>query len=129
MRHGNKVNHLGRTTAHRAALLKNLSIALIQNKRIVTTLAKAKELRVFVEPLITKSKNDTTHSRRTVFDTLQNKFAVKELFSVVADAVGERPGGYTRILKLGPRQGDNAEVALVELVDFNKFIKDEKKLK
>ncbi|TAE47984.1 MAG: 50S ribosomal protein L17 [Bacteroidetes bacterium] len=126
MRHGNKVNHLGRKTAHRKALLNNLACSLIEHKRIITTLAKAKELRVFVEPLITKSKNDTTHSRRIVFSYLQNKEAIKELFSTVADAIADRPGGYTRILKLGKRPGDNAELALIELVDFNEYIKDDK---
>ncbi|GAB4404627.1 MAG: hypothetical protein OHK0039_04940 [Bacteroidia bacterium] len=121
MRHGKKINHLGRKTAHRKALLSNLAISLIEHKRIVTTLAKAKALRVYVEPLITKSKTDSTHSRRVVFSYLQNKEAIKELFSTVAERVGDRPGGYTRILKLGPRKGDNAELALIELVDFNEY--------
>jgi large subunit ribosomal protein L17 len=121
MRHGNKINHLGRTYGHRSALLKNLSNALIMHKRIETTLAKAKELRVHIEPLITKSKNNTTHSRRTAFSKLQNKYAAKELFDVVGPKVGDRPGGYTRIVKLGKRLGDNAEMAIIELVDFNEI--------
>lgn len=119
MRHGKKDNHLGRTTSHRNALLKNLAISLIEHKRIETTLAKAKELRMFVEPLITKSKNDTTHSRRTVFSYLQDKESIKTLFGEIAEKVASRNGGYTRIIKLGNRQGDNAEVALIELVDYN----------
>ncbi|MFN8353819.1 MAG: 50S ribosomal protein L17 [Spirosomataceae bacterium] len=122
MRHGKKDNHLGRTTAHRAALLSNLASSLILNKRIETTLAKAKELRKFVEPIITRSKEDTTHARRTVFSYLQNKEAIKELFSIVAEKVADRPGGYTRIIKLGTRLGDNAEVCLIELVDFNESL-------
>ncbi|HMZ95221.1 MAG TPA: 50S ribosomal protein L17 [Chitinophagales bacterium] len=121
MRHGNKINHLGRTYGHRSALLKNLSNALIMHKRIETTLAKAKELRVYVEPLISKSKENTTHSRRTAFSKLQNKYAAKELFDIIGPKVGERPGGYTRIIKLGKRLGDNAEMALIELVDFNEI--------
>ncbi|MDR2937434.1 MAG: 50S ribosomal protein L17 [Prevotellaceae bacterium] len=119
MRHGNKINHLGVKTGHRSALLSNLACSLIMHKRIETTLAKAKELRVFVEPIITKGKSDTTHSRRMVFSSLKNKYAVKELFSTVAEKVGTRPGGYTRILKVGFRQGDAAEMAMIELVDFN----------
>ena len=119
MRHGNKINHLGRKYGHRAALLKNLSSALFMHKRIETTVAKAKELRGYVEPLITKSKDNTTHSRRDVFSYLQDKFATKELFDVVAPKVGNRPGGYTRIVRLGQRQGDAAEMAIIELVDFN----------
>jgi large subunit ribosomal protein L17 len=119
MRHGNKINHLSRTTAHRAALLRNLSNALISHKRIVTTLAKAKELRVFIEPLVSKSRVDVTANRRLVFSRLQRKEIVKELFGVVAPKVGDRPGGYTRILKLGPRRGDAAEMAMIEFVDFN----------
>ncbi|MBL7769903.1 MAG: 50S ribosomal protein L17 [Flavipsychrobacter sp.] len=119
MRHGDKINNLGRKKAHREALLANLSINLIEHKRIVTTLAKAKALRVFIEPLITKAKSNDTHNRRVVFSYLQNKEAVTELFSTIADKVGGRPGGYTRILKLGTRPGDNAEQALIELVDFN----------
>lgn len=119
MRHGNKVNKLGRTASHRRALMANMTISLIQNKRITTTLAKAKALRGYAEPLITKSKNDTTHSRRTVFAYLRDKDSIKELFSVIAEKVANRPGGYTRILKLGTRAGDNAEMAMIELVDFN----------
>ncbi len=125
MRHGNKVNHLGRKKAHRDALLMHLSIALIKHKGINTTLAKAKALRRYVEPLITKSKTDTTHSRRTVFSYLHDKVAVAELFKDVAPKVGDRPGGYTRILKLGERKGDRAEMAFIELVDFNKVMKGE----
>jgi len=119
MRHGKKFNHLGRTSAHRKALLKNLAISLIMHKRITTTVAKAKALRSFVEPLITKAKEDTTHSRRMVFRYLQNKEAVKELFREVNTKIGDRPGGYTRIIKLGSRLGDAAEMCLIELVDFN----------
>lgn len=122
MRHGNKINHLGRTHSHRDALLKNLAISLIQYKRIETTLAKAKELRKYVEPLITKSKNDSTHSRRTVFSYLQDKEAIKTLFGEIAEKVATRNGGYTRIIKLGTRFGDNAEVALIELVDYNEAL-------
>ncbi|MCE3008581.1 MAG: 50S ribosomal protein L17 [Bacteroidetes bacterium] len=121
MRHGKKFNHLGRKSAHRKAMLSNMASSLIEHKAIRTTLPKARELRKYVEPLITKSKNDTMHSRRTVFSYLQNKFAVKELFGAIAPKVMDRPGGYTRILKLGPRQGDNAEMAYIELVDFNEF--------
>lgn len=119
MRHGNKVNHLGRTTEHRKALLRNLAIALIEHKRIRTTLAKARSLRTFIEPIITKSKENTTHSRRVVFSYLQNKEAIKELFSTVAEKVGDRPGGYVRVIKTGFRRGDAAEMAMIELVDFN----------
>ncbi|MCB9032496.1 MAG: 50S ribosomal protein L17 [Chitinophagales bacterium] len=119
MRHGNKINHLGRKYGHRSALLKNLSSALIVHKRIETTLAKAKELRKYVEPIITKAKENTTHNRRLAFSGLQNKEAAKELFDVVAPKVGDRPGGYTRIIRLGARLGDNAEMAIIELVDFN----------
>ena len=122
MRHGNKTNHLGRTHSHRDALLKNLTISLIQYKRIETTLAKAKELRKYVEPLITKSKSDTTHSRRTVFSYLQDKEAIKTLFGEIAEKVASRNGGYTRIIKLGTRYGDNAELALIELVDYNEAL-------
>ena len=120
MRHGNKVNHLGRTVTHRRALLKNLAVALITHKRIETTLAKAKSLRRFIEPLITKSRENTTHSRRVVFSYLQSKDAVKELFGTIAAEVGSRPGGYVRIIRTGFRRGDAAEMALIELVDFNK---------
>src|SRR5687768_516378 len=119
MRHGDKVKNLSRTKAHRDALLSNLACQLIEHKRIVTTLAKAKALRVYVEPLITKGKTNTTHERRVVFSYLQDKEAIKELFSNVAEKVGGRPGGYTRVIKLGTRPGDNAEQALIELVDFN----------
>jgi large subunit ribosomal protein L17 len=119
MRHGDKVNNLGRKTAHRHALLKNLAAALIEHKRITTTVAKAKALKVYVEPLITKSKTDSTNSRRVVFSYLNNKESLKELFGVVASKVGDRPGGYTRIIKTGFRAGDAAEMAMIELVDFN----------
>src|SRR6187431_1033987 len=119
MRHGDKINNLGRKKAHREALLSNLACQLIQHKRIVTTLAKAKALRVYVEPLITKSKQNTTHQRRIVFSYLKDKEAITELFSTIAEKIAGRPGGYTRIIKLGARTGDNAEMALIELVDFN----------
>ena len=121
MRHGKKINHLGRTSSHRAAMLSNMASSLIKHKRIVTTVAKAKSLRVFVEPLITRSKNPSTHNYRTVFSYLKDKQAVTELFSVVGEKVANRPGGYTRILKTGNRAGDNAEMAMIELVDFNEF--------
>ena len=122
MRHGKKVNHLGRKTAHRHALLSNMASSLILNKRITTTVAKAKALRKYVEPLLTKAKDDTTHSRRTVFSYLQNKESVKTLFGEVASKISDRPGGYTRIIKLGDtRLGDNAEMCLIELVDFNEI--------
>ena len=121
MRHGDKVKNLSRTKAHREALLSNLACQLIEHKRIVTTLAKAKALRVYVEPLITKGKTNTTHQRRVVFSYLQDKDAVTELFSTIAEKVAGRPGGYTRIIKLGARPGDNAETALIELVDFNEI--------
>jgi ribosomal protein L17 len=121
MRHGDKINNLGRTASHRKALLENLSIQLIQHKRIVTTLAKAKALRTYIEPLITKGKENTTHQRRVVFSYLQDKEAVAELFGPIAEKVGGRPGGYTRIIKLGIRKGDNAETAMIELVDFNEI--------
>jgi large subunit ribosomal protein L17 len=119
MRHGDKVKNLGRKKAHRDALLSNLACQLIQYKRIVTTTAKAKALRVYVEPLITKGKDNTTHQRRVVFSYLQDKEAIKELFDNIAGKVAGRPGGYTRIIKLGFRPGDNAEKAMIELVDFN----------
>lgn len=119
MRHGKKFNHLGRKKGHREALLRSLANALIEHKRINTTLAKAKALRVFVEPLITKSKTNETHSRRVVFSYLQDKETVSELFSTVAEKVAARPGGYTRIIKTGFRKGDGAEMAMIELVDFN----------
>ncbi len=121
MRHGDKQNNLGRTASHRKALLANLTIELIRHKRIVTTLAKAKALRVYAEPLLTKSKDNSTHQRRVVFSYLQNKEALKELFDVVAPKIAARPGGYTRVLKLGARAGDNAEKAMIELVDFNEI--------
>ena len=119
MRHGKKFNHLGRTSTHRKAMLSNMAASLIINKRITTTVAKAKALRQYVEPLITKSKTDTTQSRRVVFSYLQDKASSQVLFSEVAEKVADRPGGYTRIIKLGTRMGDNAEIALIELVDFN----------
>jgi len=119
MRHGKKFNHLSRKTAHRKAMLANMACSLIEHKRIKTTLAKAKALRVYVEPLITKSKDDTTHSRRTVFSYLKQKEAITELFGDVATKVADRPGGYTRILKLSNRLGDNAQMAFIELVDYN----------
>lgn len=121
MRHGDKINNLGRTASHRAALLSNMTCQLIMHKRIVTTLAKAKALRKYAEPLITKGKENTTHQRRTVFSYLQDKEAVTELFGPIAEKIGGRPGGYTRIIKLGIRQGDNAETAMIELVDFNEI--------
>jgi large subunit ribosomal protein L17 len=133
MRHGKKINHLGRKSAHRHALLSNLASSLILNKRLTTTVAKAKALRKYVEPLLTRSKEDTTHSRRIVFSYLQNKESMKSLFGEVASKIADRPGGYTRIIKLADtRLGDNAEMALIELVDFNTlYTKDgaEKKAK
>ena len=119
MRHGKKINHLGRTSAHRKAMLSNMASSLILHKRITTTVAKAKALRKYVEPLLTKSKNDTTHSRRTVFSYLENKESLKELFGTVAEKIANRPGGYTRIFKMGNRLGDNADICIIELVDFN----------
>ena len=119
MRHNKAINHLGRKSGHRKALLANMATALILNKRIETTVAKAKALKMYVEPLITKSKDDSTHSRRTVFSYLKNKEAVSELFRTVAPKIADRPGGYTRVLKTGFRQGDGADMALIELVDFN----------
>jgi large subunit ribosomal protein L17 len=121
MRHGKKFNHLGRKSAHRKAMLRNMANSLIEHKKITTTVAKAKALRQYIEPLITKSKENTTHSRRVVFSYLQNKEAVKELFGEIASKVYDRPGGYTRILKIGNRKGDNAEMAFIELVDFSEF--------
>jgi large subunit ribosomal protein L17 len=121
MRHGKKFNHLGRQTAHRHAMLSNMACSLIEHKRINTTIAKAKALRVFVEPIITKSKDDTTHARRTVFSYLKSKEAVTELFRTVAPKIANRPGGYTRIIRTGYRLGDNAEMCLIELVDFNEI--------
>ncbi len=119
MRHGKKHNHLGRQRGHRVALLRNLSISLVEYKRINTTVAKAKALRVFIEPLITKAKTNSTHSRRTVFSNLQNKEAVKELFGPIAEKVADRPGGYLRIVRTGTRKGDGAETAMIEFVDYN----------
>ncbi|MBR1463802.1 MAG: 50S ribosomal protein L17 [Prevotella sp.] len=119
MRHGKKFNHLSRTADHRKAMLANMAISLIMHKRITTTLAKAKALKVYVEPLITRCKDDSTNSRRVVFRYLQNKEALKELFGIVSEKVGDRPGGYTRIIKLGSRQGDGADMAFIELVDFD----------
>ena len=119
MRHNKKFNHLGRTASHRASMLANMAISLIMHKRITTTVAKAKALKKYVEPLITKAKEDTTNSRRVVFSYLQNKEAIKELFGEVSQKVGDRPGGYTRIIKLGTRQGDAAQVCFIELVDFD----------
>jgi len=121
MRHGKKHNHLGRKTAHRKAMLANMTCSLIEHKRINTTVAKAKALRVFAEPLITKSKSDTTHNRRIVFSHLRDKFAVTELFKEISVKIADRPGGYLRIIKLGNRQGDNAPMAMVELVDYNEI--------
>jgi large subunit ribosomal protein L17 len=122
MRHGNKLNHLGRKSAHRKAMLSNMANSLIEHKRITTTIAKAKALRLFVEPLITKSKTDSTHSRRTVFSYLKNKDAVSTLFRDVAPKVSNRNGGYTRIIRTGFRLGDNAEMCMIELVDFNELL-------
>ncbi len=131
MRHGKKINHLGRTDSHRKAMLANMASSLILHKRITTTVAKAKALRTYAEPILTKSKNDTTHSRRTVFKLLQNKEVLTILFREVAEKIATRPGGYTRIIKLGNRLGDNASMAIIELVDFNdvytKDVKVEKK--
>jgi len=132
MRHGKKINHLGRTHSHRAALLSNMAASLIMHKRITTTVAKAKALRKYVEPIITRSKEDSTHSRRMVFGYLQSKEAVTELFRQVAPKIAERPGGYTRILKTGNRLGDHAEMCMMELVDFNESmlsVKEGKKAK
>lgn len=121
MRHGKKINHLGRKTAHRKSMLANMACSLIEHKRINTTVAKAKALKQFVEPMITKSKEDTTHNRRIVMSRLRQKDAVTELFREVAVKVGDRPGGYTRIIKLGNRLGDNADMAMIELVDYNEI--------
>jgi len=129
MRHGDKINNLGRTASHRKALMNNMACSLIEHKRIFTTLAKAKALRTFVEPIITKSKEDTTHSRRTVFASLRSKEAVSILFKDIATKVAERNGGYTRIIKTGNRQGDAAEMALIELVDFNEIYSNGKAAK
>ena len=119
MRHGKKIAHLGRTAPHRKAMMANMASSLIEHKRINTTVAKAKALKKFVEPLITKAKSDTTHNRRVVFSALRNKYAVSELFRDIAEKVADRPGGYTRIIKVGSRMGDNAPMAMIELVDFN----------
>lgn len=127
MRHGDKIKNLSRTASHRRALLSNLASQLIEHKRIVTTLAKAKALRTYAEPLITRSKEDTMHNRRVVFSYLQNKEAIKELFGVIGDKVANRPGGYTRIIKLENRFGDAAEMALIELVDFNELYQKDAK--
>ena len=129
MRHGKKVIHLGRKTAHRKSMLSNMACSLIEHKRINTTVTKAKALKQFVEPIITKAKSDTTHNRRLVFSSLRDKIAVSELFRDIAAKVGERPGGYTRIIKLGNRLGDNADMALIELVDFNEVYKTDEKEK
>src|SRR5210317_1067341 len=125
MRHGKKFNHLGRTASHRKAMLANMACSLIEHKRINTTVAKAKELKKFVEPLITRSKEDSTHNRRTAFRHLGNKDAVTELFREVSVKVGDRPGGYTRIIKTGNRLGDNAEMCMIELVDYNDIYKND----
>jgi len=127
MRHGKKFNHLSRTTSHRAAMLSNMASSLILSKRISTTVAKAKALRKYVEPLLTKSKTDDTNSRRVVFSYLQNKESVSELFNEVAEKIATRPGGYTRILKIGNRSGDNAEMCIIELVDYNDLMQKEAK--
>jgi len=129
MRHGKTINHLGRTASHRSAMLANMASSLIVHKRITTTLAKAKALRKYVEPIITKGKEDSTNSRRVVFSYLGNKDSVKELFGTVAPKIGDRPGGYTRILKLTNRKGDNAEMAIMELVDFNDVVMNDKAAK
>lgn len=129
MRHNKKFNHLGRTTSHRKSMLANMAVSLIQHKRIATTLAKAKALRVYVEPLLTKSKDDTTNSRRVVFSQLQNKYAVTELFQNISQKIASRPGGYTRILRTGFRLGDNAEMCIIELVDYNENMLKEKATK
>lgn len=129
MRHNKKFNHLSRTHSHRAAMLANMASSLIKHKRIFTTVAKAKALRVYVEPLITKSKEDTTHSRRTVFSYLGDKFAVTELFQEISAKIADRPGGYTRILKTGSRLGDNASMCFIELVDYNENMLKEKTVK
>lgn len=127
MRHGKKINHLSRQSGHRKSMLANMACSLIEHKRINTTVAKAKALKQFVEPLVTKSKEDTTHNRRVVFAYLRNKYAVTELFREVAAKVGDRPGGYTRIIKLGNRLGDNADMAMIEFVDFNELYNGGKK--
>tara|TARA_B100001248_G_scaffold257885_1_gene241133 strand:+ start:858 stop:1448 length:591 start_codon:yes stop_codon:yes gene_type:complete len=127
MKHGKKVNHLGRKVSHRKSMLANMASSLIENKRISTTVAKAKALKKFIEPLITKSKNDTTNNRRLAFSALRNKYAVAELFREVAQKIGDRPGGYTRVIKMGNRLGDNASMAMIELVDFNEVYNNNEK--
>jgi large subunit ribosomal protein L17 len=129
MRHNKKFNHLGRTASHRSAMLSNMACSLIKHKRITTTVAKAKALKKFVEPLITKSKDDTTNSRRVVFSNLQDKFAVTELFKEISVKIADRPGGYTRIIKIGNRLGDNAEMCFIELVDYDDNMAKEKATK
>lgn len=129
MRHGKKFNHLGRKVGHRKAMLSNMANSLIEHKRINTTLAKAKELKKYVEPLVTKAKENSTHNRRTVFSYLKNKYAITELFGPVAEKIGDRPGGYTRIIKTGNRLGDNAEMCMIEFVDFNDVYNTEKAAK
>lgn len=129
MRHRKSFNHLGRTSSHRKAMLSNMATSLILHKRITTTVAKAKALRLYVEPLLTKAKEDTTHSRRVVFSYLRDKYAITELFRNVSGKIADRPGGYTRIIKLGKRLGDNAEMALIELVDYNELLLSEKSSK
>ncbi|KAA6341654.1 50S ribosomal protein L17 [termite gut metagenome] len=129
MRHNRKFNHLGRTASHRSAMLSNMACSLIKHKRITTTVAKAKALRVYVEPLLTKSKDDTTHSRRVVFSYLQDKYVVTELFQDISVKIADRPGGYTRILKTGHRLGDNAEMCFIELVDYNENLLKDKVVK
>ena len=126
MRHGKKINHLGRKTAHRKSMLANMSCSLIEHKRINTTVAKAKALKQFIEPLVTKSKNDTTHNRRIVFSRLRQKQAVATLFRDISEKIGDRPGGYTRIIKLGNRLGDNADMAMIEFVDYNEIYNADK---
>jgi len=127
MRHNNKINHLGRTYSHRDAMLSNMAVSLIKHKRIFTTLAKAKELRKYIEPIITKSREDTTHSRRVAFQSLRDKYAVTELFIEISQKIGDRPGGYTRIIKTGNRLGDNASMCFIELVDYNELMLKDKK--
>ena len=129
MKHNKSINHLGRKTSHRKLMLSNMACSLIEHKRINTTIAKAKALKVFIEPLITKSKKDTTHNRRIVFSRLRNKYSVSELFREIVTKVGDRPGGYTRIIKLGNRLGDNAKMAMIEFVDYNDTYKKENKKK
>ena len=129
MRHGKRFNHLGRTSSHRKSMLSNMASSLILNKKIETTLAKGKALRKYIEPLITKSKSDTTHSRRSIFSYLQNKDSVNELFSAISEKIAARPGGYTRIIKTGSRLGDNADMCIIELVDYNNLMLTDKPLK